>query len=350
MKRLLVFLAFATIVCVDAAHVPAAFTIRVDYSLDSNDFFDTAAKRAGLEAAVARIERVLAPTSLLAVAPNSSDWRIGFSNPATGASYQISTAANVGVDAIAGAGAADQYGFAGLNTDEWVLFAGGRDITTGAAAVGGTGTGVNFTSTFDDPNGPHHRGLIPNTPSNTVNDLPVWGGAISFDSVGVNWHFDPTTAAASGTTDLYSIALHEIGHAMGLNLSFNQFTEDQVGSTYSGSETIAALNADNGTSLTSMDLVSSTNRHWADNTYDSFIFQEGDPNLVGTVGLGVGQDLIMEPIANFTPTISRLELTNVDVAAFRDLGWATVSAVPEPNAMIMIAGLLGVMTLRRRRV
>ena len=90
-------------------------------------------------------------------------------------------------------------------------------------------------------------------------------------------------------------------------------------------ETLAAYNADNGTSLTSLDQVSSGNRHWKDNTYDSVIFSAGNPNYVGTVGAGNLQDLLMEPIANFSSGVRRVELTNVDVAALRDLGWATLS-------------------------
>jgi hypothetical protein len=33
----------------------------------------------------------------------------------------------------------------------------------------------------------------------------------------------------------------------------------------------------------------------------------------------------MEPTANFTAAIHRFELTNVDVAALRDVGWATIA-------------------------
>jgi hypothetical protein len=73
--------------------------------------------------------------------------------------------------------------------------------------------------------------------------------------------------------------------------------------------------------------VSSTNRHWQDGAYDSRIFQNANPKLVATVGTGNLQDLLMEPTANFTPTVKRFELTNVDVAALRDLGWSTVPQV-----------------------
>ncbi len=46
---------------------------------------------------------------------------------------------------------------------------------------------------------------------------------------------------------------------------------------------------------------------------------------VGTVGTGEFQDLLMEPIANFSPTVSRFELTNVDVAGLSDVGWSIIT-------------------------
>lgn len=175
------------------------------------------------------------------------------------------------------------------------------------------------------------------------------GGGITFNSA-ENWHFDPTTAATGVATDFYTIALHEIGHALGLAAGWNQLSADIAGSDYSGAETLAAYNADNGTALTSLDLVDSSNFHFQDATYTSEIFAPGAPNLIGTVGLGAGQDLLMEPIANFVePGKRRFELTNTDVAQLRDLGWSTISAVPEPGSAIMLVGLGSIVLWRKRR-
>lgn len=316
----------------------ADMVIAVDYTYDTNNFFDTAAKRAGLEAAADRLSRII-NSPLAAVTPAGTGtgtgpgWRIGFTHPGTGSSWQLSTAANAGSDPFSsGSGAANDYGFSGLAADTWILYAGGRGLSS--AGVGGTATGTNSLATFDDINGPLHRGLFGNGPGSSVSDLPVWGGSISFDT-GRTWHFDPATAAPSGTVDLYSIALHEIAHALGLNITWNQWTQHQTaGNTqFSGPQTVAAYNADNGTNLTSLALVSGSDPHFADNTYDSRIFAAANPNLVGTVGLGGMQDLLMEPIANFTSTLRRFEMTNVDVAALRDVGWSTV---PEPSAYLLV--------------
>ncbi len=339
-RRLKVLL-IATAIPVNAS----AINIVVDYTYDTNNFFASSESRTALEAAAARFSRII-DSSLLAVGPagtgtgTSAGWRVGFTHPGTGAGYQLSTAASAATDPFGGG--ADVYGFGGLAADEWILFAGGRAL--GSAGIGGTGTGLNTLSTFNDLNGPMHRGLIPNTPGNTVNDLPVWGGGISFDS-GRAWNFD--LGSTSGDLDFYSIALHEIGHALGLSTSWNQWSDFEVGSTFTGPNAVAAYNADNGTALGALNQVSATNEHFEDGTYESFIFSLGSPNTVGTVPDGTRQDLLMEPIANFGLGVERFELTNVDVGALQDLGWSV--AVPVPAAVWMFgSGMLLLFGVRRQ--
>ena len=330
-----------------ASHSAHAFNIMVDYSYDSNDFFDQAMSKAAMQAAADRFSAVIT-SNLAAVGPSgtgtgtSADWRIGFTHPGTGQmNYQLSTAASFGADALSGDGAADEYGFAGLSADTWTLYAGGR--TLAPAGQGGTGTGLNFTGTLNDINGPMHRGFNDNTPSNTVNDLPRWGGSISFDS-GTTWNFDLGTTNTGVKTDFYSIALHEVGHALGLGSSWNQWMDDGDGG-YTGPQALAAYNTDNGTSLASLDLVSPSNDHWENGTYESFLFPGGIAD--GTVSDITKQDLLMEPTANFVVgSLDRFELTNTDVGALQDLGW---SVVPEPSAALLTILGLGATLVRRRR-
>ncbi|MEM6750936.1 MAG: hypothetical protein AAF612_10740, partial [Planctomycetota bacterium] len=187
-----------TVLAVGAAGPASAINVVVDYSYDTNNFFDTQAKRDAMQAVADRYSRVIT-SSLAAVSPagtgsgTSAGWRIGFTHPGTGGSVQISTAASSATDPLVGVGAAvaNEYGFAGLTADEWTLFVGGR--AQSAAGSGGTATGTNFTTTFDDIQGPMHRGFDDNTPSDSVGDLPRWGGSISFDT-GRTWHFDLDTA------------------------------------------------------------------------------------------------------------------------------------------------------------
>ncbi len=307
-----------------------AITITVDYRYDTNDFFNPATTsgqqaRAALEAAATRYSEIIT-TSLGAVSlvDNSIDARIGFLHPGSGANWDVSSAYSSATDALAGTSVAEEYrGAWSIAADEWILYAGGQSLSSAGQA--GTGTGLNYTSVFDDGNSVLNRGF---RSSGSISNLPVWGGAVTFDNDGdVNWHFDYTTAATSGTTDFYSIAMHEIGHVLGLGTSWTEWSQWSSNGVYTGPQAVAAYNADNGTSLSGLNLVSSANGHWEDGTYESNLFAAGNPNVVGTVGLGNPQDLLMEPTANFIfPSLRRLELTNVDVAALEDLGWSVISA------------------------
>jgi len=338
------FILTTTFVVVLVAPSVQAINIVVDYTYDTNNFFDTPTKKAAMQAAADRFSNVIT-SSLLAVGPGgtgtgtSAGWRVGFTHPGTGASFELSTAASFATDPFSGAGAADVYGFSGLNANQWILYAGGRAL--GSAGIGGTGTGINTTTTFDDISGPMHRGFADNTPASSINDLPRWGGAVTFNS-GEAWNF--SLGSTGSGLDFYSIALHEVGHALGLSTSWNQW--NNTAGVYTGPLAIAAYNTDNGTSLTGLNLESAANPHWKDNTYDSFIFGFGNPNTVGTVPGGTKQDLVMEPIADFGGAQNRFELTNVDVAALQDLGW---SVIPEPTSGLLFAfGVLPVFLLRRR--
>ena len=304
--------------------------ISIDYQYDTNNFFSAQERKGALQAAADRFSAIIT-TSLVAVSlvDDSTDARIGFTHPGSGGGWDVSPAVSQATDALAGTAVAEEYrGPWSIAADDWILSAGGRSMSS--AGSGGTGTGFNFSTVFDDDNSVLNRGF--RADSNT-GDLPVWGGAIAFDNDGdVNWHFDHTAAAPITKTDFYSIALHEIGHALGLSTSWDDWDQHVNGSVFEGPNAVAAYNSDNGASETGLNQVSSGNRHWEDGTYDSFIFASGDPNLTGTVGSGVLQDLLMEPTANFTSTLRRFELTNVDVAALQDVGW---SVIPLPPALVL---------------
>lgn len=302
-----------------------AIEIVVDYSYDTNDFFDTPIKREAMEAAAARFSRIVT-SSLGAVSPDQ--WRLGFRHPGTGESIQLSSADSVDDDILVEAGAdpADVYGFPGLEADEWILYAGGSDIAT--AGFGGTGTGTNFSDVYDDLDGPFHRGLFSNTPADSVNDIPAWGGAITFNQE-LNWHFDISQAAPASAIDFYSIALHEVAHVLGLSTRWNQWIEHRQGDYFEGPNALDAYNADNQTTVTQLELESSTNNHWKEDTYQSFVFPLGEPNPHGT-HLDALQDLLLEPQANFTFEQRRFEVTNVDAAALVDLGWSILESTENP--------------------
>jgi len=323
----------------------SAIEIEVDYRYDSNDFFSAsgnpqgatgaAQARAALQAAADRWSAIIDQSlGAVSLADDSSDVRIGFSHPGTGASYQVSAAVSQSSDALAFSAVASEYrGPWAIAENVWILYAGGRVM--GSSGAGGTGTGLNFTNVFDDADGIHNRGF-----NVGFGSLPVWGGTVTFNSSSTfTWHFDITSAAPLGTTDFYSIALHEIAHALGINTGFDDWEDHVVGGYFTGANAVAAYNTDNGTSLTRL-LVQSGGNHWRDGLYESLIFPAGNPNYAGTVGAGNLQDLMMEPIANFFyPGLRRLEVTNTDVGAALDVGWSVIDPNSQPSVVEIISAL-----------
>lgn len=63
------------------------------------------------------------------------------------------------------------------------------------------------------------------------------------------------------------------------------------------------------------------------------------------MGAGNLQDLLMEPVANFGGGIDRLEITNTDIGAMRDMGW---TVIPEPRSLLVGLCILSGMAIRRR--
>jgi hypothetical protein len=327
-----------------AACTPSfAINILINYDYDTNDFFlNNQARKDALQAAANRYSAIIT-TSLTSesLLNNNTDPRIGFPHPGTGEDFEVSSATNTGNDRLVtllGVAPADEYrGPWSITADQWILYAGGRPLSGNTVGVGGTATGTNFENLFSDESSHLTRGF--RTVSD-VNSLPVWGGSISFDTSNRTWHTNLSTPAPAGTTDLYSIALHEIGHALGLSTQWLDWTNETDGAAhFTGTNAVAAYNVDNNASLTSLDEVGGTppndDHHWKDDTYNSRIFHNGNPIYVGTVGAGNLQDLIMEPGASFTGSITRFELTNVDVAALRDIGWSTI---PQIDAPLSLAG------------
>lgn len=310
------------LVLLPASHTPA-INIVVDYRYDTNGFFDSQLKKDVLQAVADRYSRIIT-TSLLDVTLTDGqlDPRIGFTHPGTGESWDVSPAAAAESDALAETDEAEEYrGPWALGADDWILYAGGRSMA--AAGSGGTGSGLNFPDVFADGASVLNRGF---RASGSVSRLPVWGGAVSFDNDPDRlWHFDLETTSPFGYSDFYTVALHEVGHALGLNTGWEDWTQWSSGGMFSGPAAVDAYNADNGTSVAELNEESALNHHWKDGAYDSLIFAAAGPVAPGTVGLDEPQDLLMEPVANYVfPSLRRFELTNVDVAALQDVGWSVL--------------------------
>lgn len=317
-----------------------AFTIRVDYRFDSEGFFDNPDARAALEAAAARWSRII-DQDLLAVDIGDeaqSDVRFQLANPGTGQVIQLSAAASASSDFFTqfGQPEADVYldGFF-LEEDVWILFAGARSLNSSIALGGSIGLGINLVGVDEDPESIVNRGF-----NNGPDSLSVLGGIVSFD-VDSDWHFGLFEEAPLGQIDFYTIALHEIGHGLGLNSTGNpQFDSLLSAEQYTGQFAVEAYNADNNDDVNTLEIVRLSPRdyHWENNVYQSQIFELGGPSRFGVVGDGELQDLLMDPAAAFSQNVRRLEVTNVEVGALRDLGWSVITEDPpaEPAPVVEV--------------
>ena len=322
-----------------------AITIRVDYRFDTEGFFETPGAKEAMQAVADRWSRIITQ-DLAAVNIQDEDFndiRFQLENPGNGQTIQLSAAASVESDRLvsAGAGPADIYldGFT-LEEDVWILFAGGRALSSdGRGGSIGLGaffpTQLGFIGAADDPEGIVNR--VFNVGSNS---LDVLGRTVAFD-VNRDWHFGVFETAPTGTIDFYSIALHEVGHALGLNSTGNlQLEPLLVTGRYTGQFAVDAYNLDNEEQIDALEIVRLSPRdyHWANNLYQSRVFQLGGPSQFGVVGSDVLQDLLMDPSARFTPDVQRLEVTNVEIGALRDLGWSIIAEDPpvEPAPVLGI--------------
>ncbi len=247
--------------------------IEVDYTYDTNGFFDDPARRVVMEAAADYVSSLF-NDSLNAIIPNGGNaWRIQFINPATGSITEVENPT--------------------IDEDELLLFVGGRDLADDTLGLGGAG-GWQASGSSAFLNNVEGRGQSGATgPESGQTDTSLWGGTITFDS-DTNWHFGVTTAGQQGNEhDFYSVALHEMMHVMG-------FTDDSPAffnlispsSEFMGAR---AMSVSADTQLIASDLA-----HWREGL---------------TSG---GQETLMDP--TFTRGTRKL-LTPLDFAAMEDIGW-----------------------------
>jgi len=306
------------------------FVIKVDYRFDQKGFFNNPSARAVVEAAAARWSRVVNQT-LLPINMQDEDFvdgRFEVIHPATGEIYVLSAAECSSSDFYVQVGQppADEYlgGFT-LDQDVWILFVGARVFDSEVARGGPIGGAGNLTSVYGDPKSFLNRGFNVGR-----NSLPMVGGVVSFD-LDLAWNFDLSDSVVDGKVDFYGVALHEIGHGLGLNSrSVAEWKDLLDGTQFTGLHAIRAYEEDSGSSSQGL-LIESTadrNYHWKSDLYTSKIFPLGTPLYFGSVGPEGFQALLMESVFATEAGRKRQEITNVDLGALRDLGWSTISEDP----------------------
>ncbi len=290
-------LATAVLLAGTAGTARANINIVFDYTYDTNNFFALQSRKDVLESAALAFESRLTDslTAITSGGPNA--FNLDFFNPANPSGPDL-----------------------GLNNfsvaaNEVRVFVGGSNLG-GSLGLGGPG---GFSSSgFSALQLARNQAGAAVAPASRT-DFGPWGGSIGFDNV-TSWYFDADTSTVEsfpGSFDFYSVAVHELGHVLGVGTA-NSWDNLITGVTYNGAAAgIQTVTGDGG--------------HWASGT-------------MSTVG-------VTPQTAAMTPSIgtnTRKYFTTLDYAGLTDIGWQ-VSAIPEP-ATWLLWGAGGVLLagLRRR--
>lgn len=256
--------------------LPSALSIIIDYSRDTNHFFDTQEKKDLFQlAADTYAARII--DDLTAISPSGSNtWAAEFTDPATGDTVQVQNLK--------------------VATDTIIVFAGGRDLSEDTLGVGGPGGySAHGSSTWLATVG--RRGQT-GAAGNHPTDFGPWGGSVAFDTNGTSWFFGVTTSGLGpNQADFLSVATHELGHILGFGTS-DSFDTFVSGGNFTGPK------ADAEYDFVGQPQLSDDDAHWADGTFDG------------------NQEVAMDPSISLG---SRKLLTNLDWAALDDFGWTLTS-------------------------
>ena len=295
--------AMAVAIFAVASQPATAINIDFRYDYDTNNFFDTQAKKDVLSAAGSYFGNLITDDLTAITSSGVNHFNVNFFNPADVSSQKV-TISDFSVAA-----------------DTLIVYAGGSALG-GSLGIGGPG-GSSAGGTTAFING-LDRGEVGDTQGASATDFAPWGGAITFNTA-TNWYFDPdvSTDADVVNNDFYSVALHELGHLLGLG------TADSWDNLVSGTDfTGVASNSVFGGDVP----LDAGLGHW----------ENGTLSLVD----GVSQETAMDPSILVG---SRKVFTDLDVAGLKDVGWE-VSAVPVPAAVWLFgSGLLGLVGVARRR-
>jgi len=171
---------------------------------------------------------------------------------------------------------------------------------------------------------------IPATHSaNFQND---WRGAIVFnEGPGSGWYTGIDENAIGYGYDLFSTALHELGHILGVGAADTWLAQISDGYFY-GENAVSVYGGP-------VPVLSRKKDHWA---------QGVESTLPGTE---IWQLAVFEAYGYWYPDVRRQYLTDLDLAGLADIGW-TISSIPEPETLYLLLSGLGIvgMVVRRQRM
>lgn len=256
--------------------------IRIDYTYDTSNFFNTQEKRDAMEA-VAKFYGDMINDSLLRIDPadfSQASWSARFTNPSTGSTQPIP----------------------GLIVPENVIivYVGARNLGGSVVGQGGPGgySASGFTPWFERIDGRGSPGAATEEAADRT-DFATWGGSITFDSPRT-WNFSQSSNASG--TEFVPVALHEMGHVLGIGTA-TTWDNQLSGGTFTGPAAVqsfgSAPTADGGHFTGSL----------SSELFGSFSVTHGSTRpvmmLPGSLDTGSNFDVA----------------TDLDLAALVDIGW-----------------------------
>jgi hypothetical protein len=248
-----------------------ALTFRFDYSLDTSGFFAGPAARAALERAAADLSSRIVSTPA-AITPGAGDsWQATFHHPTTGAEVRLTNPT--------------------IPEGMIVVYAGGAALGPGEAGEGGPG-GYTVSGS------PAFLRAVADRPGTGGG---VWGGSLSFDT-DTDWYLGADPAGrAPGQIDLYTVAVHELGHLLGFGTA-PEFAALVRGGALTGSTVTAVYG--------SAPPLAPDGAHWAQGIRS------------------VGNPVSLQPVLEW----GRVPFSELDYAALQDIGWQ-VAGLPGSPAL-----------------
>lgn len=282
----------------------AALTIKIDYSLDSGNFFNTSEKKEAIEA-VAKFYGSLIKDHLQRI--NQADfrgcsWYIKVEHPTTGV---VVTIPNLIVP-----------------EDTIIVYVGGQILggyTVGQGGPGGFGASGN-NAWFDHIRGRGNAAAESKTPA-LCTDFAPWGGSIAFDTE-TDWNFSLSENLEN--LDFIQVALHEMGHVLGIGTANSWKNLKSSTGTFLGPASVYSYG--------SAPPLDSYGAHFDDPSFATLTSP-----AFGSFGRSHGSDcpVVMRPTAS-DDNVHFDVVTDLDLAALVDIGWEISpplvldSAIPTP--------------------
>ncbi|BCX46366.1 FG-GAP repeat protein [Haloferula helveola] len=274
--------------CLPALGCASAITIEFDYTYDTNDWFEVGERKAILEQVASLYETILTDT-LLRIDPADfpgSTWTVSVRNPQTGNTVSLPNFV--------------------VPDDTIVVFAGARELGgTVRGQAGNAGwSGSGFSSWFSRirARGGNPGADYSSADAELITDYAPHVGFLSFD-ITTDYNYS-TTQNLSGT-DYVSVALHELGHVLGIGICDSWDNLINSGQ-FTGPASLRAAGV--------MPAVQSGNGHFDQSVTNKPAFGSfATPH-------GSSTPVLMRPSLTTSGGLLTV-LTDLDLAALVDIGW-----------------------------